>query len=292
MSDRTPIEWADATWNPVTGCKEVSRGCRNCYAARLAATRLKKTPSRSGLARRRESGPGWQWTGKARLNESMLRQPLGWRKPRTVFACAHADLFYEAVPDGWIDLVFAIMALAPQHTYQILTKRPERMRRYVSELFTGRGYSSLRIAAAVASGDPAAADRIALQFQTLMSRVWLGVSAEDAPTAAERLPALLDTPAATRFLSGEPLLGPLDCPRLDELDWIICGGESGPGHRRMDPEWARGLRDRAREAGIPFFFKQWGGATAKAGGALLDGVEWRQLPGPAWCADPREEGPA
>ena len=285
MGEHTSIEWTDATWNPITGCSIKSSGCINCYAMGLAATRLRNHPSREGLTQDSKAGP--VWNGQVRLNEQWLDQPLRWKRPRTIFVCAHGDLFHESVPDEWIDRVFAVMALCPQHRFQVLTKRSARMRAY----FEGPETLS-RIEEATE------------EFHDLgcirpwpLPNVWLGVSVEDQRAADERIPDLLETPAAVRFLSCEPLLGPVDllafidptgaccggepeyrcsnCPSdaswrysipSDDgqwafdptLDWIIVGGESGKGARPMHPDWARSLRDQCETAGVPFFFKQWG----------------------------------
>jgi protein gp37 len=295
MADHTPIEWTDATWNPITGCTLVSAGCTNCYAARLAATRLRNHPSRAGLARLNAAGVA-KFTGEVRFNEQWLDQPLRWQRPRRVFVCAHGDLFHEDVPDAWIDRVFAVMALAPQHTFQVLTKRPERMREMLRAVKRpGLPERALEHINALARNDAeaiAATRRPTLQ----LPNVWLGVSVEDQATADTRIPHLLATPAAVRFVSAEPLLGPLDLrpylyivthedaarieaapddrpPTLDwhdpattppediqspRLDWVIAGGESGPGARPMHPDWARGLREQCAEAGVALHFKQWG----------------------------------
>jgi len=295
MSDGTKIEWTDATWNPITGCSVVSPGCTNCYAMRLAGTRLRHHPTRAGLTRDSKAGP--VWTGEVRFNEAALDQPLRWRRSRMIFVCAHGDLFAEGVPDAWIDRIFAVMALCPQHVFQVLTKRPERMRAYVSSIGARLGeIMAVRIPhPATANGGvlwdllhPAA-------FAAPLPNVWLGVSVEDQRRANERIPVLLDTPAAVRWISAEPLLGPVDFNRISRkdpkpphnawtesalygcvtpwaegqsladlagavplLDWIVAGGESGPGARPMHPEWARSLRDQCAEAGVPFLFKQWG----------------------------------
>lgn len=226
---------------------------------RLAGTRLRHHPSRAGLTRDTKAGP--VWTGEVRFNEQWLDQPLRWREPRRIFVCAHGDLFAEGVPDEWIDRVFAVMALAPQHTFQVLTKRAARMRDYCvarSAAITTRHY---------------------LGFRLPLNNVWLGVSVEDQARADERIPLLLDTPAAKRFISAEPLLGPLDLTTIDlpdgdtyieplagtegeegeqwpRLDWVIVGGESGPGARPMHLDWARSLRDQCVAAGTAFFMKQ------------------------------------
>lgn len=290
MADGTTIEWTDATWNPITGCSIVSAGCDHCYAMRLAGTRMKHHPSRAGLTRTTRTGR-IVWNGKVRFNEEWLDQPLGWRKPRLVFVCAHGDLFHEKVPDAWIDRVFAVMALATQHRFQVLTKRPDRMRAY----FEGDRRTPLSQSAEARVG-------MATQYLGLelgedvnapywdafwdwpLRNVWLGTSVEDQLTADQRIGALLETPAAVRFISAEPLLGPVDlaeylrCPgcgyssqdkrtHLDHrlcrapsntLDWVIVGGESGPGARPMNPQWARDIRDACAAADVPFHFKQWG----------------------------------
>lgn len=277
MADNSLIEWTDATWNPITGCAVVSPGCTNCYAMRLAGTRLAHLPSRAGLTRDSKAGP--VWTGETRLNEEWLTQPLRWRRPRRIFVCAHGDLFAESVPDAWIDRVFAVMALAPQHTFQVLTKRAQRMREYLTQAdrqsrIAARGFF-------MDGGD--------FEARWPLPNVWLGVSVEDQARADERIPDLLATPAAARFVSAEPLLGPVDLtsiswgddfvwgitdalagvdwclefpgeprPARAKLNWVIVGGESGPGARPMHPDWARSIRDQCADAGVAFFFKQWG----------------------------------
>ncbi|KQZ81905.1 hypothetical protein ASD64_09125 [Mesorhizobium sp. Root157] len=308
MADHSHIEWTDATWNPVTGCSVVSPGCTNCYAMKLAGTRLQHHPSREGLTRDSKAGP--VWTGEVRFNEQWLDQPLRWKSPRMIFVCAHGDLFHESVPDEWIDRVFAVMALAPQHTFQVLTKRAARMRAYLASDDTKRRIYELACDWAVTGVAnvvliaPGIADpglmpswpRVHLD-QWPLPNVWLGVSAEDQQRANERIPALLATPSAVRFVSAEPLLGAIDfeqawygenaldsecwgdCAWCDKgypalhncqrgkgdwekgrsgLDWIIVGGESGRDARPMHPDWARSIRDQCAAAGVPFFFKQWG----------------------------------
>ena len=302
MADHSKIEWTDATWNPVTGCSVVSPGCTNCYAMKLAGTRLKHHESRAGLTRDTKAGP--VWTGEVRFNEAWLTQPLQWKRPRMVFVCAHGDLFHEDVPDAWIDQVFAVMALAHRHTFQVLTKRSERMRDYLSRhrwhlwAAAGRAIDPLRWQnlPPIMGGD-----------RTPVPNVWLGISAEDQLRADQRIPDLLATPAAIRFVSAEPLLGPIDFNRIpmpqDEdrecsalsgheiagmvgnavgwippLDWIIVGGENGP--RQMLAEWAQAIRDQCAAANIPFFFKQWG-SYLPAGQAMADGRIWAPRGGPA-----------
>lgn len=250
MADKSSIEWTEATWNPVTGCDRVSEGCDHCYAQTLAK-RLKAMGSgryqRDGNAR--TSGPGFGLT----LHPDQLQLPQRWRQPRVVFVNSMSDLFHDAVPPWFVASVFKTMAETPRHTYQILTKRPGRMASVVATL-----------------GDP-------------LPNVWLGTSVENQRWADVRIPALLRTPASIRFLSCEPLLGPIVLPDVafskgDGIDWVIVGGESGPRFRRMDPAWARLLRDQCDEAGVAFFFKQWGGRTPKAGGRILEGRTWDGWP--------------
>ena len=220
MSDGT----TDATWNPITGCAVISPGCTNCYAMGLAGTRLKNHPSRAGLTRDTKGGP--VWTGEVRLNAQWLDQPLSWQRPRMIFVCAHGDLFAEGVPDEWIDRVFAVMALAPQHTFQVLTKRPARMRDYLQdERIPGRiarCILDMWIAGDEHARASMASDRWPVRsigvvddpdgvtVDLPLTNVWIGVSAEDQTRANERIPILLDTPAAVRWISVEPLLGPVD----------------------------------------------------------------------------------
>ena len=281
MADNTHIEWTDATWNPITGCSVVSPGCTNCYAMKLAGTRLRDHPSRSGLTVDSKAGP--VWNGEVRFNEQWLDQPLAWKRQRRIFVCAHGDLFHDAVRDEWIDDVFAVMAAAEWHTFQVLTKRPARMREYLAD--EERVY---RICAAAHKLKDAghAIGKIGWSMlgedgQWPLPNVWLGVSVEDQARADERIPILLDTPAAVRWISAEPLLGPVNLRRLriapdhhtmidglggyalerggrTNLDWVVVGGESGAGARPMHPNWARALRDQCAGAGVPFLFKQWG----------------------------------
>lgn len=265
MADRTKIEWTDATWNPITGCSVVSPGCANCYAMKLAGTRLKHSPSRQGLTTDSKAGP--VWNGEVRLNEQWLDQPMRWRDPRMIFVCAHGDLFHEAVPDEWIDRVFAVMASATRHTFQVLTKRAERMRGYLSNPDVASRIQEL------CYDMPDRGHTTEWHEGMPLPNVWLGVSVEDQTRADERIPLLLQAPATKRFASCEPLLGlvtlhdwltrdwhptmpPETTPRID---WVIAGGESGPGARPMHPDWVRSLRGQCTAAGVPFFFKQWGG---------------------------------
>jgi protein gp37 len=262
MSENSKISWTDATWNPLRGCTRVSEGCRNCYAERIAA-RFSERPkdyegafqtqaSFEGIAIMTPSGP--RWTGKVKLVESVLDAPLHWRKPRKVFVNSMSDLFHESVPDEWIDRVFAVMALCPQHTFQVLTKRPERMNQWCSkQRWVAEGFSEE-------------------SEERYLENVWLGVSVENQATADARIPHLLRTPAALRFVSYEPALGPVDLykylPTLeieresgmwrDLIRWVIVGGESGPGARPCDIAWIRTIRDQCKAATTPYFVKQLG----------------------------------
>lgn len=285
MADGSAIEWTEATWNPTTGCDRVSPGCDNCYALTLAK-RLKgmgsKRYQRDGDGR--TSGPGFGLT----LHSDTLALPIRWAKPRRVFVNSMSDLFHAEVPDRFLADVFAVMSIAGQHTFQVLTKRHSRMR---SLLNSPDFWYAVDAARRVRGHGPIGEDG-----QRALPNVWLGVSVENQRWADIRVPALLDTPAAVRWLSCEPLLGPLDlryCNGVDALekdwngylgaphpllDWVVVGGESGPGARTINPDWARALRDQCEHAEVPFFFKQWGGRTPKAGGRELDGRTWDQYP--------------
>lgn len=251
MADRSGIEWTSATWNPTTGCDRVSPGCDNCYALALAG-RLKAM----GLHKYQEDGdPGTSGPGfKVTAHPEALDIPLRWRAPRLVFVNSMSDLFHARVDAAFVARVWAVMARTPQHTYQVLTKRPERLARVLA----------------------AAQDELQLPRWPLPN-VWLGTSIES-DDRVRRADHLRSAPAGTRFLSLEPLLGPLPSLDLTGIDWVIVGGESGPGRRPVSPEWVRDLRDRALDYGVPFFFKQWGGRTPKAGGRALDGRTWEQFP--------------
>jgi protein gp37 len=287
MADSSAIEWTDATWNPVTGCDRVSPGCAHCYALDLAA-RLKRMGNRryqkDGAPK--SSGPGFGVT----LHEDVLEKPLRWRRPRRVFVNSMSDLFHEEVPDEYIAKVFAAMAAAPQHTFQVLTKRPERMR----DWFAWEGDGINRCGTVRNEFDWNFAQRcepMARLFDWPLPNVWLGVSIENR-RFVHRADLLRETPAAVRFISAEPLLGPLQIspgnigtwPKgqdglvLRDIDWLIVGGESGPSHRPIRPEWVRQLRDSAELQRVAFFFKQWGGRTPKAGGRELDGRTWSEFP--------------
>jgi protein gp37 len=382
MADGTHIEWTDATWNIITGCSVVSAGCKHCYAMKLAGTRLAHHASREGLTIATAAGP--VWNGEVRFNGPWLLQPLDWSRPRRIFVCAHGDLFHEAVPDEWIDQVFAVMALAPQHTFQVLTKRAARMRSYLSD---ENVWPRIEVAARRIHLDLTGQQIAGKVLIGPLPHIWLGVSVEDQAAADTRIPDLMCTPAAIRWISAEPLLGkvdlrgwgaaaplpvPEDAPStwadyawpewvpqqqreqiesfwaesygrgpkawmrdnlqqrapatgatvglrllknwadvvpalspeaeahgryihrwnnigtvlledgrlfytgvgmgpgwlskwlqhddtyVHRLHWVVVGGESGPGARPMNPQWARDLRDQCATAGVPFLFKQWG----------------------------------
>ena len=243
MATRTGIEWTEVTWNPTTGCDRISAGCDHCYALALAR-RLKAMGSAKYQhdGDPRTSGPGF---GLA-IHPSALRQPYIWGSPRIVFVNSMSDLFHARVPLGFVAQVFGVIADTPQHTYQVLTKRSSRLRKIASRL-------------------------------DWPPNLWMGVSVEHSD-ALYRVDDLRSVPAAVRFLSCEPLLGPLDGLSLDGIGWVIAGGESGPDHRPVDASWVSGIRDRCVDAGVPFFFKQWGGHTPKEGGRELDGRHWDQMP--------------
>ena len=308
MSAHTGIEWTDATWNPVTGCTKVSPGCEHCYAQTFAE-RFRGVP-----------GHHFERGFDLVLRPERLDQPLRWRRPRRIFVNSMSDLFHAAIPEEFIARVFAVMALAGRHTFQVLTKRSARMRALLSREEFWHRVGEQEKALTFEGGSRWDWDGRALR------NVWLGVSAEDQHWAGVRIPPLLDTPAAVRFVSAEPLLGPLDlsrwlrpapgcghigpdgccehpqtvtpechtvvgCPltvRWRGVDWVIAGGESGPAARAMHPDWPRDLRDQCAAAGVPFLFKQWGAHNAHghrvgkhAAGRLLDGRTYDQYPAPA-----------
>ena len=238
MATATEIEWTDSTWNPVTGCTQVGPGCDNCYALRFAE----------------------RWRGIAdhpyeqgfdlRLWPSRLTHPLGWRRPKRIFVNSMSDLFHKNVPGEFVDAIFEVMEKADWHNYQVLTKRSSLMRNYIRTRYGPDG---------------------------VPRHIWLGVSVEDAAHKS-RIEHLQQVNAGSRFVSFEPLLGPIGPVDLSGISWAIVGGESGPRARRMDEAWAIELRDRCQESKVAFFFKQWGGFRPKSGGRLLDGEEWNQFP--------------
>ena len=238
MADGSAIEWTDATWNPVTGCSKISRGCDNCYAERFSE-RFRGVPDHPFSS-------GFDLT----LRPERIQQPLNWRKPRMIFVNSMSDLFHKDVPREFIDKVFDTMERADWHVFQLLTKRSSLMLKYLGNRYAkGRG----------------------------PRHIWCGVSIED-EQARSRLSHLQKAPASVRFLSLEPLLGPLAHLDLTGIDWVIVGGESGPGARPMDADWVRGIRDQCLRQGVAFFFKQWGGLRPKTGGRALDEREWNEFP--------------
>lgn len=336
----TAIEWTDAVWNPVTGCSKVSEGCRNCYAFALHDMRHKAFMEGKKLPQQYAKP-----FSEIQLFPDRLEQPLKWKKPRRVFVNSMADLFHPDVPFDFIDQVFAVMALCPQHTFQILTKRPERMLEYLTKPTSPFSIDKLADISPYMEEwgwiSPEDAANIAPPGSALpkwpewpLPNVWLGTSVENQKAADERITLLLQTPAAVRFLSCEPLLGPVDLQKVrykdqvtinaltgmhdwkyppanpeQRIHWVIVGGESGQNARPMHPDWVKSLRDQCQDAGVPFFFKQWGewapgsnfldlipSGTShnfgqdlddnqsvwkvgkKKAGRLLDGQEWNQFP--------------
>jgi len=245
MADHSSIEWTEATWNPVVGCTIVSPGCTNCYAMRLAS-RLEAMGQQKYLGTTRKSGGRAKWNGRINLDRATLDLPRKWKSGRTIFVNSMSDLFHESVPIEFVKDVFATMLETPQHTYQLLTKRAERL------------------------------EKIAPEF-SWPTNVWAGVSVESAEYQW-RIDHLRRISAAVKFLSLEPLLGPLDDLRLDGIDWAIAGGESGPKARPMQADWVRSIRDQCTAAGVAFHFKQWGGVNKKRTGRVLDGRTWDELP--------------
>lgn len=234
MAAETSIEWTEFTWNPVTGCEKVSQGCKNCYAERMAH-RLHAM----GSVRYADGfTPTLHW--------DLIDLPRRWKKPRVVFVNSMSDLFQEKVPTEFIEKIFATMKECPQHTFQVLTKRGERLKQLAPAL-------------------------------DWPPNVWMGVSVEDG-RVADRAADLQTVPAAVRFLSCEPLIGPLDHLCLDGIDWVIVGGESGPRARPMKQEWVEAIRDRCASTGTAFFFKQWGGVRKHLTGRLLDGRTYDEMP--------------
>lgn len=238
MSDKSAIEWTDATWNVITGCSVHSPGCTNCYAMKLAGSRLKNHPSRAGLTKETKAGP--VWTGEVRFNEQWLDQPIRWKAPRDIFVVAHGDLFHQDVPEEWIARVFNTMVKAPQHRYQVLSKRSDRMRR----LMDGPKRHNL--------WSPK------LWHRSQLPNVLFGVSVEDQTRADERRDDLRALAARGwhTFCSYEPALGPVEWHGWEFLSWMISGGENGP--RPSHPDWHRAARDFCAANGIPYLFKQWG----------------------------------
>lgn len=315
MSGSSSIEWTDATWNPVRGCSRVSEGCRNCYAERQAARfsgrvgTLNEVPDVpkmgrfAGFAEQTPAGP--RWTGQVKLIPEKLDWPLRWRgdkqaraegRPSRIFVNSMSDLFHERLSDEEIAAVFGVMAACPQHTFQVLTKRPDRARRWFEWLHNTQtlfGFDRVRSCAKVAHNKSreATINRDLLRLwdgsevppSWPLPNVWLGVSVEDQATADERIPLLLRTPAAVRFVSYEPALGAVEFRRafgsqgprqtyIEQLDWLIVGGESGPGARPFDLAWARSAVTQCRAAGVACFVKQLGARPCGARSSLSDRV--------------------
>ena len=243
MSANSSIEWTEATWNPVTGCDRVAAGCDNCYALalskRLKAMGAEKYQNDGSPI---TSGPGFGVT----IHPQALRQPYTWRAPKVVFVNSMSDLFHAKVPLSFVQDIFDVITDTPQHTYQVLTKRSHRMARVANKL-------------------------------NWPNNLWMGVSVEN-QYVLDRVDHLRQVPSAVRFLSCEPLLGPLEGMALEGIDWVIAGGESGPNHRPMEQSWVESIRDQCLEANVPFFFKQWGGRTPKQNGRLLSGRTWDAMP--------------
>jgi protein gp37 len=246
MADTT-IEWTDSTWNPVAGCTVLSAGCTNCYAMRMAA-RLEAMGVEKYAGTTRKSGGRAKWTGQISLDYKALAVPKSWSRPRRVFVNSMSDLFHEDVPVDFIKAVWATVEETPRHTYQILTKRPERM----AEVLKEDGFK-------------------------VLPNVWLGTSVEDA-NVLNRLDDIRRVPAAIRFVSFEPLIGSVAGAELHDIQWAIVGGESGPKSRPMDPQWVYEIEAACARAGTAFFFKQWGGRNKKAAGRELRGRTYDEMP--------------
>jgi protein gp37 len=246
MAGSSDIEWTEATWNPIAGCVLLSPGCTNCYAQRLAA-RLQAMGSPKYQGTTRKSGKHHVWTGHLNVDEPSFEAPLRWRRPLRIFVNSMSDLFQDGVPDEVIWSIWSVMRKAHWHTYQILTKRPDRMRDVLNQI----------------------GDRL--------PNVWLGTSVENS-SYVERIDTLRSIPCAVRFVSFEPLIGPIDTVHLESIHWAIVGGESGPGARPMAREWVEKLRLACQDQNVAFFFKQWGGTRKGKNGRLLNGRTWDEYP--------------
>lgn len=238
MAEHSAIEWTNSTWNPVTGCTKLSAGCDHCYAERFSE-RFRGVPDHP-------FSTGFDLT----LRPQRLEQPKSWRRPRLIFVNSMSDLFHKNIPSEYIERIFETMESADWHVYQVLTKRSSLMRTFVNARYRNR---------------------------SVPPHIWLGVSVEDSSTMS-RLRHLKDANASVRFVSFEPLLGPVGAVDLTGIDWVIAGGESGPGARPVRIDWLREIRDACRSQEVAFFFKQWGGRTPKSGGNVLDGEQWLDLP--------------
>jgi protein gp37 len=247
VAQTSKIEWTDVTWNPVAGCTIESAGCSNCYAMRMAARLAAMGNAKySGLTRK--SGGRAVWTGKIALDIKSLSAPYKWRKPRKVFVNSMSDLFHPSVSQEFIERMWRVMVETPQHTYQVLTKRPDRMRK----LLASPSFAAV-------------------------PNIWIGTSVEDA-AVLHRINELRAISGHIRFVSFEPLIGPVGPVDLTDVDWAIVGGESGPRSRPMNPEWVQQIEDRCRAYGTAFFFKQWGGRNKKATGRILNGRTYDEMP--------------
>lgn len=246
VASTSSIEWTETTWNPVRGCARISPGCQNCYAERMAHRFSGEGMPYEGLTRTSAKGP--QWTGRVTLVRDAIREPLSWRRPRIVFVNSMSDLFHDDVPEEFIASVFDTMERASAHTFQVLTKRADRLRDLAPRL-------------------------------PWPSNVWMGVSVESS-AYRWRIDRLRETSAAIKFLSLEPLLGPLPELDLTDIDWAIVGGESGPGARPLEKAWVRDIRRQCRSGNVAFFFKQWGGVQKSKAGRLLDGRTYDEMPAP------------
>ena len=246
MAGSSHIEWTEATWNPIAGCTILSPGCTNCYAQRLAS-RLQAMGSPKYQGTTRKSGRRHVWTGRVNVDNTALDAPLRWRRPIRIFVNSMSDLFQDNVSDEVIAAVWRVMKEANWHTYQVLTKRPERMRDFVSRL------------------------------DAPLAHVWLGTSVEDV-SYVHRIDTLRSAPAHLRFVSFEPLLGSVVPVDLSGIHWAIVGGESGPGARKIDQQWVEDIQDTCRDQGVAFFFKQWGGIRKSKAGRLLNGRTWDEYP--------------
>ena len=263
MARDTGISWTDSTWNPVRGCSRISKGCENCYAERMAARFSDPGKPYHGYAEMTPSGP--RWTGKLGFIERHINDPLNWKKPARIFVNSTSDLFHEDMPWEWIEKVFGIMLKAKWHTFQVLTKRADKMRDWMNEVKDRAGHL---IKASGSSWPP--------------NNVHLGVSVEDQAAATKRIPSLMGTPAYIRFLSVEPLIGPVDLGSYlstGRIDWVIAGAESGPGARPMQEDWVRVIRDQCVRYNVKLFYKQ---KITKDGKKIetpkIDGRRWTQFP--------------
>lgn len=280
MSDKSRISWTDATWNPVTGCSRVSPGCDHCYAERLTAGRLSKQPRYANL-----TDQYGQWSGELRCHPDLLEVPLRWTKPRRIFVCSTSDLFHPKVPWEFILRVFDVMAAADRHTFQVVTKRPGRMAYFAEQVWPKQGGHWDPI-------NPVEAKRGVWPGTKWPAHVWAGTSVES-QKYAPRLDCLARVPAKVRFVSVEPLLGPVDLwrwltwtgddgmkepPQPPVLHWVIVGGESGPGARPMHEDWVRNLRDQCSSSGVAFFYKQAIISGRKIDTPMLDGRQWKEFP--------------